>query len=109
MNRKKDIILQNLLMNVALEKQQAFLGVDTAGEKRREYLQRLLAQKRGIVADGQGMKIRDRVDALVFILKVYPIFYRAQIASDIQRSRRLYCAVNSLFFLIFHNINTYLS
>ena len=93
-----------VLGNVALNKQDALLRVQSAGEILGQLLQRPAAQVRGILAYGDRVQVHDAVHAVIFVLHGHPVFDRAHIGAQGQVTAGLDAAEHSLFpLLIFHD------
>ena len=75
--------------HVRLHEQHALFGVDAAGDEQRHQLERISAQLRRLLPDGDGVQIGDGIDALVFVLQLCEIADGADIVADGDRAARL--------------------
>ncbi len=87
---------------MALNKEDRFLRVDTAGDILREQLKRLSAQPGRVLADGDSVHVNNTVDAVVFILEGGEMLNRAQVISQRQMAGGLHARENRLFMGISH-------
>ena len=74
---------------VALDKDEALVRIDAAGQQQRECLQRLLAALGRIDMDGQRVQVGDEVVALVFFLHLAPVADSAEVVAEREFARRL--------------------
>ena len=75
--------------DVRLHEQHALFGVDAAGDEQRHQLERVFAQLRRLLFDGDGVQVGDGVDALVFVLQFREIADGADVVADGDRAARL--------------------
>ena len=71
-------------MHVALDKERVFLGVETAGNVLGKLFHGPAAQIRGILADGDGVKIRHKIVAVEFLRPILPVADRSKITAQSQ-------------------------
>ena len=90
-----------MVMYMALDKQQALLGIDTAGQQQSKSFQTLLAQFYCFLAYRQGMQIRNKIGALIILLQLLPVAHRADIVAQRENAGGLDTAENNLFLFRF--------
>jgi hypothetical protein len=86
--------------HLGLSEHRAFFGIDAAGEPIENHLDRVLIELRRIEIGGKRVIVGDEMKILVclcavgqaFILKLNPIFQRADVMSQMQFSRRAHAA-----------------
>ena len=88
-----------VLVHMALEINDIFLGIQPAGQENGHGAQAGLAQLGGILPDGEGMHVHDGIQAVVFILQQLEIAQCADIVAQGQLARRLNAGKNPLFLL----------
>ena len=86
---------------MALQKERAFLRVDAAGEKKGVSLQRVAAERGGVLTHGDGVQVGQREYAAVLLLQSHPVFNGAQVIAQRNGAAGLYGAENNLFRLSF--------
>ena len=89
--------------NVALNEEDTLLRVNAAGEKQGVRLQRVFAEFRRILPYRDGVQIRQRENAVIFVLQGDPVLESAEIIAQGDGAARLDRAENDLFALLFHN------
>ena len=67
---------------VALNKQQAALGVNTAGQQNGGHFTGVAAQVGRFLANGNGMQVGNRENAVVLVLHFCPVFYGTQVVAQ---------------------------
>ena len=83
--------------NVRLSKDDVFLGIQTQSQILRQEAVRALAKNLGILKDGQGMEIREEIEAVVFFLQLLPIVNRPDVIPDRQITGDRASAQNRFF------------
>ena len=83
--------------NMALEIDQALVGIKADGQEQAHDLQAVLAQLRGILPHGQRVQIDHGKQAVVLILQELEIAQRADVVAQRERAGGLYAAEESLF------------
>ena len=83
--------------NVALDKKNAFFGVDSAGESKSIGFKGAFAKFRRILADGYGVHIYDGIDAVIIFLKSFPVFDSSEIVTEGENTGGLNSAENAFF------------
>ena len=68
--------------DVALDKDEALLGIKPAREQKGKRLTARLAPHGGLVVDRQRVQIGDEVVAVVFLLQLPPVLHRAEIVAE---------------------------
>ena len=89
-----------VLMDVGLDKQGAFLRVQTAGNILRQLLQGAAAQGGGVLADCNGVQIGHKVVAVVFLDHLWPVAQGSQIGTQGQIAAGLDAGEHDFF--LFH-------
>ena len=84
-------------VDVALNEEQALFHVDAAGEDRSVGVDDVLAHLSGVLSDGDGVKVCERVDAAVFLLHLHPVADRSEIVAQRDGAARLDRAEYDLF------------
>ena len=84
--------------NMALAVDDVLFGIQTGGDIDGGQIKAALAQRSGILTNGDGMHIHHTVEALVFVLReTVEVAQRADIVADGQRTGRLNAGINNLF------------
>ena len=96
-----------VLTDMALDKQGVLLRVKTAGNVLRQLLQRAAAQVSRVLANGDGVKVCHKIEAVILLAAFRPILNGSQIAAQGQITGGLNAGKHSLFFFdFFHCIHT---
>ena len=96
-----------VLTDMALDKQGVLLRVKTAGNVLRQLLQRAAAQVSRVLANGDGVEICHKIEAVILLTAFRPILNGSQIAAQGQITGGLNAGEHSLFFFdFFHCIHT---
>ena len=89
--------------NVRLHEQHALFGVDAAGEEERGKPESIFTQRRRLLPHGDGVQIRDRIDAVVFVLQFREITDGADIVAYRDRAARLNGGKKAALLRCFHD------
>ena len=96
------VALQNpaqlrVLVHMALDEQGVLLRIQAAGDVLSQLLQSPPPQIRGILPDGDGMEVCHKVEAVVFLRPLSPVFHGTQIAAQGQIAGGLDAGEHPLF------------
>ena len=93
----------SVLMDVGLNKQRVFLGIETAGDILGQLRQGMAAEICGILADGDGVHICHKIIAVKLLGQLGPVFDGAKIRAQSQIAAGLNAGQENFFFI--HNCN----
>ena len=96
-----------VLGHLRLHEQRRLLGVKSYCKEYCHKVVSATAQVRRDVVNRDCVHIRNRINALILVLKFDHVFERADIVAQLQITRRLQCAIYDFLFLFFHNTLLY--
>ena len=91
-----------VLRHLALDEEDALFQVDAHGQQQGVGLQHVLAQGGGLLAHGDGVEVRQAVDAFVIFLQADKILQGPQVVAQGEGARGLDQAEDPFFLLCFH-------
>ena len=86
-----------MLVDMGLDEQGVLLGVQAAGDVLGQLLQGPAAQGCRVLADGDGVQVGHKIEALILIGTLGPVLHRAQVASQGQIAAGLDAGEHPLF------------
>lgn len=84
-----------MLWHIALTKQNALLGIETAGEEVDGEIPHMITQQRAIVDGGQRVVIRDEIIGIAFMLQLQSRLHHAKVIADVETSAGLETGKNA--------------
>ncbi len=91
-----------VLRHLALDEKDALLQVDAHGQQHGVAIQHVFPQGGGLLPDGDGVQVRQAVNALVLILQAHEILQGPQVVAQGEGARGLDQAEDPFFLLCFH-------
>jgi hypothetical protein len=93
-----------MVVDMALDKDQTLFRIDAGSQEKGKSFQGLPAQVRRVLTDGQGMKVRNEIIAVIIFLELPPVPDCPDIVAQRENARRLNPAEDNFLFrrFLFH-------
>jgi hypothetical protein len=77
-----------VLRHERLDEERRALRVEAGAQPVGEHLDRVAGHLRGVVVVGEGVPVRDEIEAVVRVLHLHPVVERPQVVAEVDLPRR---------------------